>query len=245
MTHHEFITKWKVYLPYHLVGEFELDFVGLDKVEPQPEPQPFNTIAEAYERGDRVRKKSWVSYCYVQKYNKTESIDETGQICGGNFTFDTSPEDWELFTEPDAETQEKIEGIERHIEKHAKPWVDGYPMPDQEPKFDQEIFSETHHKIIDGLGTILSSLGANSGIMSIFMSWGDTQDSISTLDILNDYIEKYVDNNQHRSFDQERFERVFCAVLVGDVYENAIKATEDTLAKLDAYYASKKGGGNE
>jgi hypothetical protein len=55
-----------------------------------------------------------------------------------------------------------------------------------------EQFTETHHKIINGLGTILSSLNANSGIMAIVMSWGDTQDSEATLEMVNDYIESYL-----------------------------------------------------
>ncbi len=60
-----------------------------------------------------------------------------------------------------------------------------------------EQFTETHHKIISGLGTLLSSLNANSGIMAIVMSWGDTQDSEDTLQMLNDYIESYITpNNQ-------------------------------------------------
>ncbi len=46
-------------------------------------------------------------------------------------------------------------------------------------------------------------------------------------------------------FDQDRFERVFCALLVGDVYVNALKGTEDVLKQLDAYYATKKGGCND
>jgi hypothetical protein len=56
----------------------------------------------------------------------------------------------------------------------------------------EEEFSETHHKIIEGFGALLSSLGANSGIMAIIMSWGDTQDSKNTLEMVNDYIEKYI-----------------------------------------------------
>lgn len=55
-----------------------------------------------------------------------------------------------------------------------------------------EQFTKTHFKIVDGIGTILSSLNANSGIMSIVMSWGDTQNSEDTLQMLNDYIEKFV-----------------------------------------------------
>lgn len=62
-----------------------------------------------------------------------------------------------------------------------------------------ENFSNVHHKIIDGLGTVLSGLGADSGIMSIVMSWGDTQDSMSTLEMLNDYIERYINTQpQHQ-----------------------------------------------
>ena len=57
-----------------------------------------------------------------------------------------------------------------------------------------EQFTKTHHEIINGLGTILSSLNANSGVMSIVMSWGDTQDSESTLEMLNDYIKIHINN---------------------------------------------------
>ena len=58
-----------------------------------------------------------------------------------------------------------------------------------------EKFTEEHHKIISGLGTVLSHLNANSGIMAIFMSWGDTQNSEDTLEMLNDYIVKYIKPN--------------------------------------------------
>jgi hypothetical protein len=57
-------------------------------------------------------------------------------------------------------------------------------------------FSKEHHEIINYLGTILSKLGADSGIMSIFMSWGDTQDSASTLQCAKDYVEKYYNQNE-------------------------------------------------
>lgn len=55
-----------------------------------------------------------------------------------------------------------------------------------------ENYTKTFHEIISGLGTILSSLNANSGIMAIFMSWGDTQNSEDTLIMLNDYIDRYI-----------------------------------------------------
>jgi hypothetical protein len=55
-----------------------------------------------------------------------------------------------------------------------------------------EQFSETHHKIISALGTILSHLNADSGIMSAVMSWGDTQNSDDTLTALADYNSKFI-----------------------------------------------------
>lgn len=62
----------------------------------------------------------------------------------------------------------------------------------------EEKFSETHHKIVDGLGTLFSHLGAGSGIMAIVMSWGDTMDSKQTLKMLEGYIEKYVKKQPER-----------------------------------------------
>ena len=60
-----------------------------------------------------------------------------------------------------------------------------------------EKFSKIHHKIISEIGTILSDLGANAGIMANVMSWGDTQNSEQTLVNLRDYREKHlISNNQ-------------------------------------------------
>lgn len=61
----------------------------------------------------------------------------------------------------------------------------------------EEKFSKIHHKIISEIGDVLSSLGANSGIMANIMSWGDTQDSEQTLQNLIDYRKAYLEvNNQ-------------------------------------------------
>lgn len=56
----------------------------------------------------------------------------------------------------------------------------------------KEQFSKTHYEIISELGTVLSHLKAGSGIMAIYMSWGDTMDSESTLQMAKDYNEKYI-----------------------------------------------------
>jgi hypothetical protein len=62
----------------------------------------------------------------------------------------------------------------------------------------EEVFSQTHHEIIKNLGYILSSLNANSGIMAVIMSWGDTMDSENTLIMIKDYVNKYI-NSQPES----------------------------------------------
>lgn len=49
------------------------------------------------------------------------------------------------------------------------------------------------------------------------------------------------------SFDRERFERMFCAVVASgrtERWEEDFKFTEEALAKLDAYNESKQKGGN-
>ena len=55
-----------------------------------------------------------------------------------------------------------------------------------------EEFSETHRKIVECIGAIASDLGANSGVMAIIMSWGDTMNSEQTVDMAMDYIEKFL-----------------------------------------------------
>jgi hypothetical protein len=61
----------------------------------------------------------------------------------------------------------------------------------------EEKFSKVHHEIVSEIGSVLSSLGANSGIMANIMSWGDTQDSEQTLQNLKDYRESFLEvNNQ-------------------------------------------------
>ena len=46
------------------------------------------------------------------------------------------------------------------------------------------------------------------------------------------------------SFDRERFERMFCAVVASNRSDNEFIETEVILEQLDAYYASKEGGNN-
>lgn len=65
-----------------------------------------------------------------------------------------------------------------------------------------EDFSETHHKIIGYLGSIVSSLGANSGVMAILMSWGDTMNSEQTLDMAKDYVENFLPHVNTESLGQ-------------------------------------------
>ena len=51
--------------------------------------------------------------------------------------------------------------------------------------------------------------------------------------------------DQAPKFDQDRFERLFCAVIISSphsTYEKCMKITQEALKQLDAYYATK--GGN-
>ena len=47
--------------------------------------------------------------------------------------------------------------------------------------------SDTQIQIVSEIGTAVSRLGGNSGLLSIIMSWGDTMDDQSTLDCIKDY----------------------------------------------------------
>ena len=156
MTKEIFLTKWVTdsAMVVDLEAVIAKEVAKAWELEPvQGIPQPaLNPIEEAYERGEKIRRKDWNINSYTRKYDLSAKKQFTWH--GERI----NPEDWELYTEPDQVTDH---------EQPAKP------------------------------------------------------------------------------FDKDRFERMFCAVLVGDVYENAIKATEDILAKLDAYYASKEGGANE
>lgn len=220
MTKEQFCAKWE----YSRYWKADLEAViatEIAKVQEVKAELATNPISEAYEQGLKIRRKNWDKNAWIQKLSETESTSDTLTTFANNWDFEYFPDKWELYTEP---------------------------VEQPKPNVLNEQFSEVHHKIVDGLGTILSSLGANSGIMSIVMSWGDTQDSVSTLQMLNDYIEKYIDKKPANPFNKDRFEAMFRAVVASgktESWKEDFRNTEIALEKLDAYYASKEGGNNE
>lgn len=54
---------------------------------------------------------------------------------------------------------------------------------------DTEItkFTPTQYEILKGFSKAMDDLGAGAGLISIIMSWGDTMDDESTLQMINDY----------------------------------------------------------
>lgn len=75
---------------------------------------------------------------------------------------------------------------EKAIEQKTTKFGTKFKIRDDELVMSED-FSEIHHKIISEIGTLLSSLGADSGAMAAVMSWGDTQDSAATLQMLEEY----------------------------------------------------------
>lgn len=114
--------------------------------------------------------------CQSKNYKMNTQVIEDVQADGSS--------EWNLsFTDSNPEAKDCFQMIDSQTAFRLKDYLGNSP----------EQFSEVHHKIISGLGTLFSNLGANSGIMAIIMSWGDTQNSQDTLQMLNDYIEKYIE----------------------------------------------------
>ena len=72
-----------------------------------------------------------------------------------------------------------------------------------------ENFSKIHHEIVSEIVTVLTHLGAGSGIVANVASWGDTQDSENTLDMLKGYREKFIDPIKGKDFNYGRFSNQF------------------------------------
>jgi len=73
----------------------------------------------------------------------------------------------------------------------------------------EEKFSKIHHKIIAEITTVLTHLGAGSGIVSNVASWGDTQDAEETLKCLQDYRKQYIDQIKGKDFNYGKFRNQF------------------------------------
>lgn len=108
-THEEsFRKKWENYIPQELHQTFNLmlDVVineardGMKSPDVQPQPA-HNPIAEAYERGEKIRKKNWGKGLWIKKHSNNESMQENGRVVFSSyFNFNEYPEKWGIYTEP-------------------------------------------------------------------------------------------------------------------------------------------------
>jgi hypothetical protein len=71
-----------------------------------------NKILEAYNAGKRVKRISWTRTEWIKKHSDTDSINDEGIIRNNDYSFDKSPEIWEILPEdiePETETPPQTE----------------------------------------------------------------------------------------------------------------------------------------
>lgn len=76
--------------------------VKLEDAQPQP---ALNPIEQAYERGEKIRKKNWENQSWYKKYDENNVITNRGNVYAiSMFDFNSiknEPDLWELYTEPE------------------------------------------------------------------------------------------------------------------------------------------------
>jgi len=189
--------------------------------EPQPAPNP---IAEAYERWEKINKKTWEKGLWIKKHSNNESMQEDGCVVFSSyFNFNEYPELWELYTEPAKQPEPNpiAEAYERGEKIRLKDWrKSSYIKKQSKKQFIDERGSTLYHHNILGFDTHPEK-------------W-----------------ELYTEPAEQpaKPFDRERFEAMFRAVVASgrtESYEQDFLATNICLEKLDAYYATKEGGEND
>jgi hypothetical protein len=167
MTKEQFLIKWP-YLneirdtinPYFIEDLEAVIAHEIEKAKGEVVPA-LNPIREAYDAYKPIRAKCWGKDSWIKKHSEGHSICNKGGKFENNWDFKTNPQDWELYTEAEAEK----------VTAPAKP-----------------------------------------------------------------------------KFDKDRFEAMFRAVVIAsphDTYDRCMEITTGVIEKLDAYYATKKGGSND
>ena len=100
MTKQEFIKRWK---PSHILIA-DLDAVITTEIEKAKVQPALNPIEQAFERGEKIRKKNWGNQSWYKKYDEKYVITNCGNVYA-IFLIDFNsikkePEKWELYTEP-------------------------------------------------------------------------------------------------------------------------------------------------
>jgi len=191
--------------------------------EPQPAPNP---IAEAYERWEKINKKTWEKGLWIKKHSNNESMQEDGCVVFSSyFNFNEYPELWELYTEPAKQPEPNpiAEAYERGEKIRLKDWrKSSYIKKQSKKQFIDERGSTLYHHNILGFDTHPEK-------------WELYTEPEQPVETEKPSSQVKLDN----SFDKERFEAMFRAVI------ETLEATMNAQKQLDAYYASKEGGNNE
>ena len=78
-----------------------------------------NHIEQAYQQGLKVKKERWGAF-WIKKYSETESIDEIGRIYKYGWSFETKPEEWEIFNEQNLDIKAQIQTHLNQIQELLK-----------------------------------------------------------------------------------------------------------------------------
>ena len=227
MTKEQLYAKW-IFQPSCKDDIESVIATEIAKVQEQPQPA-LNEIEKAYHNYEPIRYILWKKGWRIKKHSDTESIDANGRIFNNTcfvFNFDTNPEKWELYTEPEKHAPNPIEqAFERGEKIRQKNWLKSCWI---------KKHSET--ETIDERGNICYndwSFVKHPNKWEIYTEPAEQPSSQAKLD---------------NSFDKERFEAMFRAVVANGGHEldhkQAIELTEEALKQLDAYYSSKEGGNN-
>ena len=112
------VAKVKEAKPQELKGNCST--FDMSKLVDQPQPD-FNPIAEAYERGEKIRFKKWSKNEWIKKHSKTDVINEIGNILQNTFEFYIYPNAWEIYTELEQVTDQVTYQVADQVQ-NAKPF---------------------------------------------------------------------------------------------------------------------------
>lgn len=207
------------------------------KGEVKPVPNP---ILVAYYNGVKIREVNLHKPKWIKKHTITQAVDDTGHYWHfiEDLDFTTNPEKWELYTEAEAEAEKPAPNpIAEMTEKEKIEYITNNKLTHKDcpNKTWYAMYINGYSPYIGGYRYRVKFYYGDKHMM-----WQE----YDTLD-LSEWQPVGTDQVAPK-FDKERFEAMFRAVVAsGGFYEDSIKATEHFISKLDAYYASKKGGNNE
>lgn len=112
---------------------------------PEPEQTAVNPIAEAYYACKPIRYIDWDTTSWIKKHCEGYSIDERGKVYKNDsiqFSFDESPQQWEIYTEPDQVTDQEPDQV-------AEPTKQPSSQVKLDNSFDRERFEAMFRAVVE------------------------------------------------------------------------------------------------